>query len=257
MLLAGYGEGYRKNTLEHAYRILDKKEQEVVDGIRPRYRKKEWEAESRKMEKKKRKQNWSNKGGYVAPIIVPSTPNGELADLLRRVVQTEAGNSGDMKFKIVESGGRTLKSLLQRSNPTATAGCSDGSCIACRGDRGKGGDCRKTNVTYEIECGLCLGDDRSVYIGETSRNLFTRGLEHSRKYEGGKEDSFLLKHQLDRHQGGPAAYSAKVTTRFTDCLSRQVAEGVKMRRCPANLMNTKSEWHQPPIWRIQSEILRG
>ena len=190
--------------------------------------------------------------------MVPSTPKRELADMLRRVVQAEATSNKDMNFKVVESGGRTVKSLLQRSNPTATAGCTAEDCIACRGgDRGAGGNCRKNNVTYEIECGTCQGEGRSVYVGETARNLYTRGMEHSKKYEGGKQDSFLQKHQLEKHQGRPAVYTAKVTGTFQDCLSRQVAEGVQIRRCDANLMNTKSEWHQPPIWRIQSEILRG
>ena len=104
-----------------------------------------------------------------------------------------------------------------------------------------------TYVTYEIECGLCQGADRSIYVGETSRNLFTRG------YEGWKTDSFLLKHQLEKHDGCAAVCTAKGKKKYKDCLSRQVAEGVQMRRCEANLMNTKSEWHQPPIWRIQSE----
>ena len=104
---------------------------------------------------------------------------------------------------------------------------------------------------------MCEGEGKSVYVGETSKNLYTRGLEHSKKYEGVKEDSFLQKHQVEKHFGRPAVYTAKVTGNFKDCLSRQVAEGVEIRRCAANLMNTKSEWHQPPIWRIQSEILRG
>ena len=258
MYTAGYSEGYRRNVLQHAFRILEIKEQEIIDGTRPRYRKKEWEADRRRAEKRRRKQSWSTKGGHIAPIMVPSTPRGELADMLRRVVQAEATYNKDMNFKIVESGGRTVKSLLQRSNPTATAGCTSEDCIACRGgDRGAGGNCRQNNVTYELECGTCQGEDRSVYVGESSRNLYTRGVEHIRKYEGGKQDSFLLKHQLEKHQGRPAVFTAKVTGTYKDCLSRQVAEGVNIRRCDANLMNTKSEWHQPPIWKVQSEILRG
>ena len=140
MYLSGYGKGYRRNALQHAFRILDEKEKEVREGIRPRFRKKEWEAERRKVEKKMRKRNWSTKGGHIAPIIVPSTPRGELADMLRRVVQSEAAANKEINFKIVESGGRTLKSILQRSNPTATAGCTDAGCVACRGGaRGKEG----------------------------------------------------------------------------------------------------------------------
>ena len=46
-------------------------------------------------------------------------------------------------------------------------------------------------------------------------------------------------------------------SQYNDCLTRQVTEGVFIRRCGTTLMNTKSEWHQPPIWKVQSEILRG
>ena len=153
MYMAGYGEGYSRNILYHALRILDQKEKEISDGTRPRYRKKELEAEKRRIEKKNKKQNWANKGEHVAPIIIPSTPRGELADILRRVIKDEAESNKDMKFKIVESGGRTMKSLLQKSKPTATAGCSDDACIACRGrDRGSGGNCRRNSVIYEVEC---------------------------------------------------------------------------------------------------------
>ena len=188
--------------------------------------------------------------------MVPSTPRGELADMLRKVAQAEADK--DMKFNIIEAGGRTVQRELQRSNPTATAGCADDSCIACRGgERGRGGNCRRNNITYEIECQLCQGDARSVYVGESSRNLYTRGSEHASKYESGKEDSFLTKHQMDKHHGLPAEYSAKVTGIYKDCLTRQITEGVDIRRCPAILMNTKAEWHQPPIWKVQSELLRG
>ena len=82
-----------------------------------------------------------------------------------------------------------------------------------------------------------------------SLNLYTRRLERWKKYEGGKMDSFLMKHQVEKKDGSAAVCTAKVTNTFKDCLSSQVAEGVQMRRCQANLMNTKIEGHQPPIWR--------
>ena len=36
---------------------------------------------------------------------------------------------------------------------------------------GGGGNCR---VNYELECQLCPQDNKTVYIGETGRNLYTR-----------------------------------------------------------------------------------
>ena len=37
-----------------------------------------------------------------------------------------------------------------------------------------------------------------------------------------------------------------------------VVEGVQIRRCAGStkIMNSKSEWHQPALWRVRSEIAR-
>ena len=91
-----------------------------------------------------------------------------------------------MKFKVIESGGRTIKQEVQRSNPTATPGCDRGDCLVCVDGRGKGGNCHKSNVQYEMDCLLCPPGQGSVYIGETSRNLYTRGREHIDKYRAQK-----------------------------------------------------------------------
>ena len=34
---------------------------------------------------------------------------------------------------------------------------------------------------------------------------------------------------------------------INDCLSRQVAEGFEIRRCEYQVMNAKTEWHQPAL----------
>ena len=150
--------------------------------------------------------------------------------------------------------------MVQKPNPAATECCDDQKCIACKDGRGGGGCCRKNNVTYEVECNLCQEErtgERSIYIGESARNLYTRGSEHAQKYDRHSEDSFLTKHQQEKHHGVAAEFSAKVTGTYRDCLTRQISEGVFIRRCDAMLMNTKSEWHQPPIWRVQSELFQG
>ena len=50
------------------------------------------------------------------------------------------------------------------------------------------------------------------------------------KYESKKRnsDSFIKKHQDEKHPGVPADFSAKVTEQFKDYLSRQDSEG-----CPS------------------------
>ena len=141
---------------------------------------------------------------------------------------------GGMKFKVVEKGGRSVQREVQKSNPTATPGCSCDDCPACQGGRGDGGNCRKSNVQYEMECLECPETNPTVYVGETARNVYTRGLEHfdiyRRRQRGGKKESFLYQHQEDRHQGEEPRFKTKVTGVYRDCLMRQISEAVSIRR---------------------------
>ena len=51
--------------------------------------------------------------------------------------------------------------------------------------------------------------------------------------------------------------SAKVTHTFKDCLTRQVIEAVHIKRSDYKVLNSKSEWHQPSLFSVQSEVIRG
>ena len=255
MMAAGYSEVYRKQILKHALGIYTKMKERDLSGIRPLYRPKDWQLDERRQQKKKKKHTWSTKGGYVAPIFVPPTPNGELAKQLRSIAEYEAEEG--IKFKIIETGGRTIKGEVQQSNPTSTKGCNDTRCLACKDGPGQGGNCRRSNVEYQFECQMCPPNNKAVYLGETSRNLFTRAIEHDTNYRKGKQTSFMFKHQANTHNGAEANFKAKVTSSHNDCLTRQVSEGVNIRRCEVEVLNMKTEWHQPPLWRVQSEIYRG
>ena len=168
----------------------------------------------------------------------------------------EDDETGDRKRSKDIRGG---KSELQRSNPTATPGCGKEDCIGCNIERGKGGRCHRNNVNYEIECQLCPEDNIPVYIGETSRNLYTRGREHVGSGNSEKSDNescFVRNHMNEHHRGMSSKLFAKVTHGNKDTFSRQVREGVLIRRSSRNLMNTKSEWFQPPVFRVMNEVVR-
>ena len=248
---AGYGENYRKTILEQALSIYDDKIDKDKRGVQPIYRPKEWQKEERKKKKRENRHDWSTKGGYIAPIFIPSTPGGELARKMRKVIEDE--KKSNINFKIVEMGGKTLKRELQKSNPTSTPGCTRPDCLGCCRERGKGGLCQRNNVNYEIECGLCKETNPTIYIGETSRNLYTRGVEHMKR--GKNEESFMMKHMLEKHEGEEADFTAKVTHVNNDCLTRQIREGVLIRRCEKQLLNTKAEWFQPPLYLIRNELV--
>ena len=255
LMVAGYSQAFRKKILEKALRIYDQMGRDEAEGIRPIYRPKDWCPAERRRAKERKKNNWSNKGGHMAPIFVPPTPNGELAKALRRIADQEAEDG--VRFKIVETGGRTVQSQVQKSNPMETAGCEEPDCLPCRTGRGTGGSCHATGVNYSVECQLCPDGARGLYLGETSRNLYSRCQEHEEKYRNGSEKSFMGRHQDRKHGGAAGAYTAKVTANTRDCLTRQVKEAVQIRRCQVEVLNSKTEWHQPALWQVQSEIYRG
>ena len=91
--------------MTRALRIYDHMVEEDKKGARPLYRPKDWNITARRKEKEKKKYEWSTKGGHIAPIFVPPTPNSELANSLRMIAENEAELG--VNFKIVETGGLT------------------------------------------------------------------------------------------------------------------------------------------------------
>ena len=197
MMTAGYPEQYRKDALCRSLRIYDKMVEDDNTGLRPLYRPKEYERNARRVEKQKKKHSWANSGGYIAPIFVPPTPNGDLANELKQIAESEA--EAGVNFRIVETGGRSIKSMIQKSNPTGTSGCEDGDCLPCRTGKGSGGNCRCCGINSQVECQLCPPDRKCLYHGESARNLYTRGREHEANYMAGRAKSFMQKHQVKEH----------------------------------------------------------
>ena len=166
---------------------------------------------------------------------------------MRRVAEKE-GIEG-MRFNIIEHGGMTLKRELQRSNPTATKGCDKEDCLCCAEEKGKGGQCHRENVNYEVVCELCPKERQVKYIGETSKNLYTRMEGHQGR------DGFMRKHMEEMHPGQEMKFAPKVTHFNKDCLTRQIREAVLIRH-NNNSLNSKTEWHLPALYRINQEIVR-
>ena len=100
---------------------------------------------------------------------------------------------------------------------------------------------------------MCPDRNRAKYIGETARNLYTRTGEHnSNRDKGG---SFMRKHMMEFHNGEEGDFVGRVTHTNKDCLTRQIREGILIRK-GGNIMNTKSEWHQPVLFSISREVVR-
>ena len=95
MMEGGYDERYRMSTIKHALRIHDRMLEEHQEGIRPIHRPHDWQAETRRLDKKRKRNAWSTRGGYIAPIFVPATPNSEIVNLLKDVVEEEVQGAGE------------------------------------------------------------------------------------------------------------------------------------------------------------------
>ena len=79
-----------------------------------------------------------------------------------------------------------------------------------------------STMNWNVSC--APQDQRSVYIGESARNLYTRSKEHLNTYRNNPANSFMAKHQGAEHSGEEPSYKARVTACTRDCLSRQVRE---------------------------------
>ena len=164
----------------------------------------------------------------------------------------EQESEGDIKYKVVERGGKSVEKMLTNVNPTKSESCGETNCVVCSSPGG-GRLCHKTRIAYEIQCNNC----NAVYIGESSHNLYTRGGEHVQRYLKKKDKSFMTEHQQKRHKGEPADFSFKVTRTFRDPLSRQTYEAVAIRREAGEILNSKAEFHMPALWEVRREVTRG
>ena len=255
---AGYSEQYRKNVVKHAVNIWDKKIHDNDTGVSPLNRPKGYRKLERRKEKKEKKKNWTTKGGYCAPIIVPATPGGVLCKMLQEIADAEP----NIKFKVVEKGGLTLEKMLARPNPTASGGCGREDCAGCKQEGGIN-NCQKCGCMYSYTCSE--PDCNYKYIGESHNNFLTRSKQHTSKYNSKdpkvRDGSFIYKHQIEHHNGREPNMKLKVEKTFQDNLTRQITESVHIFRTEQQtkfkLMNTKSEWHAPSLYNVRREIGHG
>ena len=93
-----------------------------------------------------------------------------------------------------------------------------------------------------------------MYEGESSRNGKIRGGEHIGGFKNKKVTNALYKHKLMDHPNEEVKFEMEVLKSYKDPLSRLANEGVRINEHkPGELLNSKSEFHQPAIVRLQIE----
>ena len=98
----------------------------------------------------------------------------------------------------------------------------------------------------------------STYDGQSSKNLYTRSLNHNYKFENNHENSFMHLHQEKSHDNMNENFKLSVTRFYgNDRLSCEIAEAVILRQRTGEILNLKSEFYNPPIVKVTRNVQRG
>ena len=149
-----------------------------ASGEKSLYRPKGWRAFERARGRRMRRDSRFRKGDFDTVIFVPATPG---SPSFKRRYMTEI-KATELKIKVVEQSGNTLKAMLQRSDPFKQRRCVNADCLLLRTDLK--GSCRSTGVTYELVCEAC----KSKCVEETSSSAYTRGREHFHAFQRQEEN---------------------------------------------------------------------
>merc|ERR1712197_133134 len=277
----GYSEEYRRGVLKAALDRNDAKLAADRSGERPLNRPPGYQREARRKAKKAKKRNWASSGGYVAPVIVPCTPNSVLA---RRMRAANPEKDPKLRLRVVEWGGVPIgKMIMGNTNPAKSANCFRPDCGVCASG---GKRCSVSGVTYRYVCqkeSTVGGSDNGTaqrhsegnstdvteepevvkcgaeYLGETSKNMYSRHLWHQEKYDKKSSDSFMANHMSEKHNGEPAEFKIVVMDKFKDAMSRQLSEALKIKNQAgkSEILNSKAEYHQPQIVRLRKSVQVG
>ena len=245
LLFSGYSHVEREIIVSEGISRYTNIVKEAESGVRPLYRSSEWQKESRAVQRIVKGRTWSKADSVV---FVQATP-GELLKKEIEKVMKEAG----FKVKVVEKAGRSVKSILQRSDVSPSLMCLDVDCPICL-TAGKG-KCEVEGVVYHIWCCECknAGVDSSMY-GETGRTGKIRCKEHREALFDIRKQSNLREHCEEYHGGEMVQFGYEVKKTYPgNALSRQLKEALLIDDHVGPRMNDRREWVRPASVRLRAE----
>jgi hypothetical protein len=250
MYHSGYNEKDRLKVIQESLVRFQKILDTQAQGGRPLHRDRKYKEMERYWDKKIKKKCWFKDKGNESPLFVPFTPGSELAIELKTALANQ-----EIKIKIVERAGKTIKSQLQSSNPFKNDNCTRKDCVTCADPECPRGVCTKSGVVYQIQCMECAAKDiNRVYRGETGHTVYTRFLCHQHLFENQSENSTLWRHSEDDHESDPdLQYSYTILKELgSDALLRQISEGVLIDKVPpSELLNSRREWRTPIVVNVR------
>ena len=126
---------------------------------------------------------------------------------------------------------------------------------SCQDDK-KVGQCTQRNLTYETSCQSCtVKGKKAIYIGETARSTYERGIEHSQDYRSGKPDGHMYCHAHDAHEGeDKPKFGMRILRQHKSPLYRQVHEAILISMNENIVLNAKHEYNRCLLPRLSVMI---
>merc|ERR1711954_615687 len=142
---SGYNEKERFNVLMGGYKTYLNFKLKEQRGIRPFYRKNEYNKNERIQQKQYKKNNWYKSGGnYTSVMFIDATPDDKLLKTLQSIEDKFKISEKD-RIKFVSKAGIKLKSLLQRKDPFNSQ-CNNVNCKPCKSvSESSSSKCRDTH----------------------------------------------------------------------------------------------------------------
>lgn len=244
-----------------ARRILAKYHNNISnyrDTGRPLYRSKEERASILKEDKT----SWFRKTGATATFTIPYTPGSQLAKLVRNAIKG-SGPVGTQVL-VLEKPGNRVMAEIGKNNPFPRKNCGRDNCpLEVCNEK-----CYNQGIVYEATCVRCIDIDvnigsssnRYLYIGETSRTIYTRYQQHisdymkaSRTTNSRSEDdcsSWMWDHSSLVHGGVRDYYNDykfKPLSSHRDPLSRQITEAVRISKAINSGVHMNDRYEEIPV----------
>ena len=202
-----------------------------------------------------------------AVLFVEQSPMGALASKIREQLQ-HMGPTLGFKIRVVERTGRNIQTNFSQLHTWRGMQCGREECVTCNQDVEELPDCTRASIVYESICTRCNPGAKkkgeleaaakgppSLYVGESSRSIQERALEHWGAARRRAENSHMEKHQSMEHKGEPPDFIFKVISNHRTALNRQVREAVRIRRRggAGQILNSKAEYNRCHIPRLTIE----
>ena len=166
------------------------------------------------------------------------------------------------RMKIQEAGGTKLARMFP-TDLAAGEPCGRQDCQPCESREEKRPKCKAQSILYESKCKECNTEQVSshqeekksrngIYYGETSRSLYERSKEHLNDAVEFGPGSHMVKHWMSDHPDSKNCpeFSFSILGVYQDCLSRQVAEALKILYTNDKILNSKNEYMSNCLARI-------